>query len=78
MFALLPPVSFSKIDGGTVTKCNFAGDEAAGASWTDKIMANKASGEGAAKLGVQGEGADDDEWVRGMRGRKRLFFPLLT
>lgn len=59
-----PPVSFAKIDGGTVTKCNFAGDETAGASWTDKIMANKVSGEGTAKVGGQGEGADDDEWVR--------------
>nr|XP_029490929.1 arpin-like [Oncorhynchus nerka] len=33
--------SLAKVDGGTVTKCNFAGDEKAGASWTDKIMANK-------------------------------------
>ncbi|XP_012687835.2 arpin [Clupea harengus] len=54
--------SFAKIDGGTVTKCNFAGDEEAGASWTDKIMASKASGEGAAKPEEQGEGADDEEW----------------
>ncbi|KAM9502211.1 arpin-like [Salvelinus alpinus] len=34
-------VSLAIVDGGTVTKCNFAGDEKAGASWTDKIMANK-------------------------------------
>ncbi|XP_041965542.1 arpin [Alosa sapidissima] len=54
--------SFAKINGGTVTKCNFAGDETAGASWTDKIMANKAGGEGVAKPGGQGDGADDEEW----------------
>uniref|UniRef100_A0A8C7S111 Arpin n=1 Tax=Oncorhynchus mykiss TaxID=8022 RepID=A0A8C7S111_ONCMY len=33
--------SLAKVDGGTVTECNLAGDEKAGASWTDKIMANK-------------------------------------
>uniref|UniRef100_A0A8C1N350 Arpin n=1 Tax=Cyprinus carpio TaxID=7962 RepID=A0A8C1N350_CYPCA len=56
--------SFAKLDGGTVTKCNFAGDENAGASWTEKIMANKADQEDAGKSGCQGEGADDEEWVR--------------
>ncbi|KAG7281562.1 hypothetical protein CRUP_007596 [Coryphaenoides rupestris] len=30
------------LDAGTVTKCNFAGDESAGASWTDKILSHKA------------------------------------
>ncbi|KTF82028.1 hypothetical protein cypCar_00006598 [Cyprinus carpio] len=54
--------SFAKLDGGTVTKCNFAGDENAGASWTEKIMANKADQEDAGKSGGQGEGADDEEW----------------
>ncbi|KAL4623540.1 arpin isoform X2 [Arapaima gigas] len=54
--------SLAKIDGRTVTKCNFAGDEHAGASWTDKIMANKAGGGGAAETGGPGEGAGDDEW----------------
>ncbi|KAK7892026.1 hypothetical protein WMY93_023989 [Mugilogobius chulae] len=52
--------SLAKIDGGTVTKCNFAGDENTGASWTDKIMANKAS-ENIGKAG-DGDGADDEEW----------------
>uniref|UniRef100_A0A674CNE3 Arpin n=1 Tax=Salmo trutta TaxID=8032 RepID=A0A674CNE3_SALTR len=33
--------SLAKVEGGTMTKCNFAGNEKAGASWTDKIMANK-------------------------------------
>ncbi|XP_026166564.1 arpin [Mastacembelus armatus] len=28
-------ISLAKVDAGTVTKCNFAGDETAGASWTD-------------------------------------------
>lgn len=57
-------VSFAKLDSGTVTKCNFAGDEKAGASWTDKIMANKADQEKTGKSVGQGEGADDEEWVR--------------
>ncbi|XP_056622840.1 arpin [Triplophysa dalaica] len=54
--------SFAKLDGGTVTKCNFAGDENAGASWTDKIMANKADAKCTGKSSSQGEGADEDEW----------------
>lgn len=53
----------AKIDGGTVTKCNFAGDDKAGASWTDKIMANKADTSSTQKPGG-GEGAEEDEWVR--------------
>ncbi|XP_028441119.1 arpin [Perca flavescens] len=53
--------SLAKVDGGTVTKCNFAGDEKAGASWTDKIMANKADAVSTLKPG-QGEGAEEDEW----------------
>ncbi len=58
------PVSLAKVDGGTVTKCNFAGDEKAGASWTDKIMANKAEAVSTQKPGGEGEGAEEDEWVR--------------
>lgn len=58
------PVSLAKLDGGTVTKCNFAGDEKAGASWTDKIMANKADTGSAHKPGGEGAGAEEDEWVR--------------
>ncbi|TRY66385.1 hypothetical protein DNTS_003353 [Danionella cerebrum] len=54
--------SLAKLDSGTVTKCNFAGDENAGASWTDKIMANKGDQEGSGKSVGQGEGADDEEW----------------
>ncbi|XP_035252407.1 arpin [Anguilla rostrata] len=54
--------SLAKVDGGTVTKCNFAGDENAGASWTDKIMANKDGGGSGATGGGQGEGAEDEEW----------------
>lgn len=46
-----------------MTKCNFAGDEKAGASWTDKIMANKAEAV-SAQAGGEGEGAGEDEWVR--------------
>lgn len=54
--------SFAKLDSGTVTKCNFAGDENAGASWTEKIMANKSNQENTGKSAAQGEGVDDDEW----------------
>ncbi|XP_070687596.1 arpin isoform X2 [Pempheris klunzingeri] len=50
------------LDSGTVTKCNFAGDEKAGASWTDKIMANKADAVSSQRAGGDGEGAEDDEW----------------
>lgn len=57
-------VSFAKLDAGTVTKHNFAGDEAAGDSWTDKIMANKADTPSKAKPAALGEGAEEDEWVR--------------
>lgn len=58
------PVSLAKVDGGTVTKCNFAGDEQAGASWTDKIMANKANTGNTQSPGGEGAGAEEDEWVR--------------
>ncbi|KAM9376848.1 arpin isoform 2-T2 [Pholidichthys leucotaenia] len=53
--------SLAKVDSGTVTKCNFAGDENTGASWTDKIMANKAN-DSSQKAGGEGEGAEEDEW----------------
>lgn len=46
-----------------MTKCNFAGDEKAGASWTDKIMANKAD-TGDSQKSEGGQGAEEDEWVR--------------
>ncbi|XP_056880621.1 arpin-like isoform X1 [Takifugu flavidus] len=52
--------SLAKMDGGTVTRCNFAGDQMAGASWTDKIMANKA--DAATSQASGGEGAGEDEW----------------
>lgn len=63
-YVLLLAVSLAKIDGGTVTKCNFAGDQGAGASWTDKIMASKA--DAAQKPGGEGDGAGEDEWVRAL------------
>lgn len=68
-FSLVDPVSLAKVDGGTVTKCNFAGDEKAGASWTDKIMSNKAEAASAQSTGA-GEGAEEDEWVR--TGQRRV------
>lgn len=63
------------MDAGTVTKCNFAGDEAAGESWTDKIMANKADVPSKAKPAVLGEGAEEDEWVRQTLKLKKRFCP---
>ncbi|XP_008278459.1 arpin [Stegastes partitus] len=54
--------SLAKVDGHTVTKCNFAGDEKAGASWTDKIMANKANAASNPNPAGGGEGAEEDEW----------------
>ncbi|XP_047452438.1 arpin [Mugil cephalus] len=54
--------SLAKVDGRTVTKCNFAGDENAGASWTDKIMANKSNASSTQNSGGGGDGADEDEW----------------
>ncbi|KAJ8417414.1 hypothetical protein AAFF_G00286410 [Aldrovandia affinis] len=54
--------SLAKVDGGTVTKCNFAGDEHTGASWTDKIMAKKDGGGDVPVAGGLGDGAEDEEW----------------
>ncbi|XP_061679651.1 arpin [Syngnathoides biaculeatus] len=54
--------SLAKVDGSTVSKCNFAGDEITGASWTDKIMANKAGTNNIQKPACEGEGSQLDEW----------------
>ncbi|XP_056271958.1 arpin [Pseudoliparis swirei] len=54
--------SLAKVDGGSVTKCNFAGDERAGASWTDKVLANRADALSAPPPGGEGEGAGEEEW----------------
>ncbi|XP_010783438.1 arpin [Notothenia coriiceps] len=56
--------SLAEVDGHTVTKCNFAGDEKAGASWTEKILANKTERASSQMPGGEGEGAEEDEWVR--------------
>lgn len=61
---LVLSVSLAKIDGGTVTRCNFAGDQMAGASWTNKIMANKADTATSQMPG--GEGVAEEEWVRAL------------
>ncbi|XP_058502643.1 arpin-like isoform X6 [Solea solea] len=61
-------ISIAKVEGGAVTRCNFTGDENTGASWTDKILANKVHAEDAERGGGGGgaagggEGADEDEW----------------
>uniref|UniRef100_A0A8C0KSD4 Arpin n=1 Tax=Canis lupus dingo TaxID=286419 RepID=A0A8C0KSD4_CANLU len=55
--------SLAKLDAGTVTKCNFAGDGKTGASWTDSIMAQKSSEGAMAETREQGDGAEDEEWV---------------
>ncbi|XP_036351484.2 arpin [Ochotona princeps] len=54
--------SLAKLEAGTVTKCNFAGDRKAGTSWTDNIMAQKTSEGTAAETREQGDGAADEEW----------------
>ncbi|KAM9311262.1 arpin isoform 1-T1 [Gastrophryne carolinensis] len=60
--------SLAKLDSGTVTKCNFAGDAQTGASWTDNIMANKShSSDCAYEPRGQGEGAEDEEWPEDMQ-----------
>ncbi|MBN3312355.1 AP3S2 protein, partial [Atractosteus spatula] len=59
--------SLAKLDGGSVTRCNFAGDEKTGASWTDKIMSNKAGVGVAVKERGPGEGVEDDEWPEDMQ-----------
>ncbi|XP_074863252.1 arpin isoform X6 [Carettochelys insculpta] len=57
--------SLAKLQGGTITKCNFAGDRQVGASWTDNIMANRAQGGPAPAPREQGDGAEEDEWLAG-------------
>ncbi|XP_056662320.1 arpin isoform X1 [Monodelphis domestica] len=54
--------SLAKLEAGTVTKCNFAGDGQTGASWTDNIMAQKSLEGTASEIRGQGDGAEDDEW----------------
>ncbi|KAJ1180046.1 hypothetical protein NDU88_005270 [Pleurodeles waltl] len=54
--------SFSILNSGTATKCNFADDKQAGASWTDNIMATKAQASVLEQPRGQGDGAEDDEW----------------
>ncbi|XP_054999990.1 arpin isoform X2 [Sorex araneus] len=55
--------SLARLEAGTVTKCNFAGDAKTRASWTDNIMAQKAAGGTPAETLEQGDGAEDAEWV---------------
>ncbi|XP_068131341.1 arpin [Hyperolius riggenbachi] len=54
--------SLAKLETGTVTKCNFAGDAQTGASWTDNIMAKKSDSGPTSEPRGQGDGAEDDEW----------------
>ncbi|XP_055411396.1 arpin isoform X2 [Bubalus kerabau] len=54
--------SLAKLEAGTVTKCNFAGDGKTGASWTDNIMAQKSSEGAASETCEQGDGVADEEW----------------
>ncbi|ELW62809.1 arpin isoform X2 [Tupaia chinensis] len=54
--------SLARLEAGTVTKCNFAGDAKTGASWTDNIMAQKSSEGPTAEIREQGDGAEDEEW----------------
>lgn len=54
--------SLAKLEAGTVTKCNFAGDRKTGTSWTDNIMARRSSQGATAEAREQGDGAEDAEW----------------
>ncbi|XP_028906630.1 arpin [Ornithorhynchus anatinus] len=54
--------SLAKVEAGTVTKCNFAGDREVGASWTDNIMAKKSSEGAVVEPRGLGDGAEEDEW----------------
>ncbi|KAG8516347.1 Arpin, partial [Galemys pyrenaicus] len=67
--------SLAKLEAGTVTKCNFAGDAKAGASWTDNIMARKSAEGLALEAREQGDRAEDEEWailVFNNHGKPRL------
>lgn len=46
-----------RVETASKTVGNFAGDEAVGSSWTDKVLANKSE-----RTVDQSEGVDDDEW----------------
>lgn len=46
-----------RVESASKTVGNFAGDEAVGSSWTDKVLANKSEEDF-----NQNEGVDEDEW----------------
>ena len=54
-------VSIAQMDSPSSTVSNYAGGEAVGGSWTDKIMDVKSS---TTIKTNDGDCADDDEWVR--------------
>ncbi|XP_078000894.1 arpin-like [Glandiceps talaboti] len=55
--------SITKIDFESVNVCNYAGGQAVGGSWTDKIMSVKSQDNPTTQKGdEEGAGADDDEW----------------
>ena len=56
-------VSIAQMDSPSSTVSNYAGGEAVGGSWTDKIMDVKSS---TATKTNDGDCADDDEWVGGI------------
>ncbi len=59
--------SVGKIDQMSSTVSNFAGSDQVGTSWTDKVMvvkAQSAQSTSVVKPAEEGEGADDDEWVK--------------
>ena len=56
-------VSIAQMDSPSSTVSNYAGGEAVGGSWTDKIMDVKSS---TTTKTNDGDCADDDEWVSGI------------
>ena len=55
--------SIQCLDVETKHLATFTGDKPLGASWTDKVMAMKDSGDASVSDAQQGDGAEDDEWV---------------
>ena len=59
--------TIGKIDAVSSTVSNYAEGDQVGASWTDKVMMVKAQSADSEPSGggvEQGEGADDEEWVK--------------
>ncbi len=74
--------SLVKMEGQAGTVANYAGGEAVGGSWTDKVMAVKTSSAGTTDDQPAGqqdnEGAADDEWVQNANTCTVLYLTILA